>query len=76
MLRIDADQPRWLPHDATRVDLTIVNLSILKNRRARAIRFSTLTVLCAALACQPDDVMYVATDGAPSKDNASQTPTG
>ena len=35
---------------AERVDLTIVNLSVLKNGRARAIRFSTLTALCEALA--------------------------
>lgn len=38
---------------AERVDVTIVNLSILKNGRARAIRFSTLTALCEALECQP-----------------------
>jgi putative transcriptional regulator len=42
---------------ADRVDLTIVNLSILKNGRARAIRFSTLTALCEALDCQPGDLL-------------------
>lgn len=42
---------------AQRVDVTIVNLSILKNRRARAIRFSTLTALCEALDCQPGDLL-------------------
>jgi len=61
---------------ATRVDLTIVNLSILKNGRARAIRFSTLTALCDALGCQPGDLMSVATNDAPSRDNNSQTPAG
>jgi putative transcriptional regulator len=40
-----------------RVDVTIVNLSILKNGRARAIRFSTLTALCEALDCQPGDLL-------------------
>jgi len=39
------------------VDVTIVNLSILKNGRARAIRFSTLARLCAALNCQPGDLI-------------------
>jgi putative transcriptional regulator len=42
-----------------RVDITIVNLSILKNSRARAIRFSTLTALCDALDCQPGDLLSV-----------------
>ena len=39
------------------VDLTIVNLSILKNGRARAIRFSTLSALCEALDCQPGELL-------------------
>ncbi len=42
---------------AGRVDVTIVNLSILKNGRARAIRFSTLSALCEALECQPGDLL-------------------
>jgi putative transcriptional regulator len=42
---------------AEQVDVTIVNLSILKNGRARAIRFSTLTALCEALDCQPGDLL-------------------
>jgi putative transcriptional regulator len=42
---------------SARVDITIVNLSILKNGRARAIRFSTLTRLCEALGCQPGDLL-------------------
>jgi putative transcriptional regulator len=44
---------------AERVDVTVVNLSILKNGRARAIRFSTLTALCEALGCQPGDLLSV-----------------
>jgi putative transcriptional regulator len=39
------------------VGVTIVNLSILKNGHARAIRFSTLTRLCEALDCQPGDLL-------------------
>jgi putative transcriptional regulator len=42
---------------AERVDITVVNLSILKNARARAIRFSTLSALCEALDCQPGDLL-------------------
>jgi putative transcriptional regulator len=40
-----------------RVGITVVNLSVLKNGRARAIRFSTLAGLCAALQCQPGDLL-------------------
>jgi putative transcriptional regulator len=40
-----------------RVGVTIVNLSILKNGHARAIRFSTLARLCEALQCQPGDLL-------------------
>jgi putative transcriptional regulator len=42
---------------ASRVDITLVNLSVLKNNRARAIRFSTLEALCKVLECQPGDLM-------------------
>ena len=46
---------------ADRVGLTLANLSILKNGRARAIRFSTLTALCEVLGCQPGDLLTVRT---------------
>ena len=39
------------------VGITVVNLSVLKNGRARAIRFSTLAGLCAVLGCQPGDLL-------------------
>jgi putative transcriptional regulator len=42
---------------ANRVDITLVNLSVLKNNRAKAIRFSTLEGLCKVLDCQPGDLM-------------------
>jgi putative transcriptional regulator len=42
---------------ASRVDITLVNLSVLKNNRAKAIRFSTLEALCNVLDCQPGDLM-------------------
>ena len=40
-----------------RVDISIVNLSILKTGKARAVRFSTLEAICKALNCQPGDIM-------------------
>ncbi|MCI8837034.1 MAG: helix-turn-helix transcriptional regulator [Hungatella sp.] len=39
------------------VDITMANLSILKNNKAKAIRFSTLEALCRALNCQPGDLI-------------------
>lgn len=45
------------------VGITQANLSILKNNKARALRFSTLEALCRALDCQPGDLLeYVADD--------------
>ncbi len=47
-----------------RVGLTMANLSVLKNGRAKALRFSTLNSICAALQCQPADLLeYVAETG-------------
>lgn len=46
---------------AGKVDLTLANLSILKNNKAKAIRFSTLEAICRALDCQPGEILeYVA----------------
>lgn len=42
---------------AAKVDLTLANLSILKNNKAKAIRFSTLDAICRALDCQPGDIL-------------------
>jgi len=39
------------------VDVTVVNLSVLKNGRAKAVRFSTLAALCRVLDCQPGDLL-------------------
>ena len=44
---------------AVRTGVTVANLSVLKNGRARAVRFSTLTLICDALACQPGDLFVV-----------------
>lgn len=42
---------------AAKVDITLANLSILKNNKARAVRFSTLEAICKALDCQPGDIL-------------------
>ena len=42
---------------AARIGITPFNLSILKNNRAKAIRFSTLDAICRALDCQPSDIL-------------------
>ena len=49
---------------ARRVDITLANLSILKNNKARAVRFSTLEALCRALDCQPGDILEFVPDPA------------
>jgi putative transcriptional regulator len=52
-----ADRGMTLTELSERVGVSVVNLSILKNGRARAIRFSTLTRLCEVLECQPGDLL-------------------
>lgn len=53
---------------ADRVGITIANLSILKQGKARAIRFSTLEAICRELGCQPGDILeYRADEPAPSQ---------
>ena len=47
---------------AQKVDITMANLSILKNNKARAIRFSTLEAIGAALDCQPGDILEFVPD--------------
>lgn len=44
---------------AEQIGVTIVNLSVLKNQRAKAVRFSTLTAICHALECQPGDLFVL-----------------
>ena len=48
---------------ANKVDITMANLSILKNNKAKAVRFTTLDAICRALDCQPGDILeYVKED--------------
>jgi putative transcriptional regulator len=72
--RVDTDEPHGvsvhldtvlsargmtLTELADRVGVTVVNLSVLKNGRAKAVRFSTLTRICRELDCQPGDILRV-----------------
>ena len=42
---------------AEKVGITMANISVLKNEKAKAIRFSTLEAICKALECQPGDIL-------------------
>ena len=42
---------------AEKVGITMANISVLKNGKAKAIRFSTLEAVCSALGCQPGDIL-------------------
>ena len=53
---------------AERVGITPANLSILKNNKAKAIRFSTLMALCDVLDCQPGDLLELRRDGEEGRD--------
>ena len=52
-----ADRGMTLTELAERAGVTVVNLSVLKNGRARAVRFSTLSAICDILDCQPGDLL-------------------
>lgn len=52
-----AERGLTLTELAERVGVTVVNMSVLKNGRAKAIRFSTLAALCRELDCQPGDLI-------------------
>ena len=51
---------------ADKVGITMANLSILKNGKAKAIRFSTLEAICKALDCQPGDILEYRNDEKPA----------
>ena len=65
------DRRMTLTELADRVGITIVNLSILKTGKARAIRFSTLDAICAVLSCQPGDILEFQPGGAEDEGDAS-----
>ena len=60
IIRIDvqlAKQKMSVTELAEKVGITMANLSILKNGKAKAIRLSTLAAICQALSCQPGDIL-------------------
>ena len=52
-----AKRKKSLTDLANEVDIPLANLSILKNNKAKAVRFSTLEAICKALDCQPGDIL-------------------
>ncbi len=70
IIRLDvvmAQRKMSLNELADKVDLTLANLSILKNDHAKAIRFSTLEAICKALNCQPGDILEYVPDNEEGK---------
>ncbi len=62
MIRVDLDvmlarRKMSMTELSQKVGVTMANLSILKNGKAKAVRFSTLEAICRALACQPGDIL-------------------
>lgn len=67
-----AKRKKGLTELAGEIDLTLGNLSILKNNKAKAIRLSTLNEICKALDCQPGDLLqYVEDEDSTEDTNAS-----
>lgn len=52
-----AKRKKGLTELAKEVDITLANLSILKNGKAKAVRLETLNAICKALQCQPGDIL-------------------
>ena len=57
-----------------RIGITLANLSVLKTGKARAVRFSTLDAICAALQCQPGDLLEFAPVSLADVDKAAAAP--
>ena len=57
-----AKRKKGLTELANEVDITLANLSILKNNKAKAVRLSTLEAICKSLHCQPGDILQYVDD--------------
>lgn len=64
-----AKQKKGLTELAGEVDITLANLSILKNNKAKAVRLSTLDAICKALHCQPGDILEYVEDEESAESN-------
>lgn len=70
VVRIDVELARrkmTVGEFAERVGLTPANVAVLKNGRAKAVRFSTLEAMCEVLECQPGDLLEWVPDGEPDR---------
>ncbi|MCM1326870.1 MAG: helix-turn-helix transcriptional regulator [Bacteroidales bacterium] len=67
-----AKRKKGLTELAGEVDITLANLSILKNNKAKAVRFSTLEAVCKALNCQPGDILEYVPDKEDEKSDAAR----
>ena len=65
-----AQRKKGLTELAGEVDITLANLSILKNNTAKAIRLTTLSAICKALNCQPGDILQYAEDNDETENNS------
>ncbi len=65
-----AQRKKGLTELAGEVDITLANLSILKNNKAKAIRLTTLSAICKALNCQPGDILQYAEDNDETENNS------
>ncbi len=63
-----AKRKKGLTELAGEVDITLANLSILKNNKAKAVRFSTLESICKALDCQPGELLEYVPDEAETEE--------
>lgn len=66
-----AKRKKSLTELANEVDITLANLSILKNNKAKAVRFTTLEAICKALECQPGDILEYVDDAKDEEDEES-----
>ncbi|MDE5894383.1 MAG: helix-turn-helix transcriptional regulator [Acetatifactor sp.] len=64
-----AKRKKGLTELAGEVDITLANLSILKNNKAKAVRLSTLDAICKALNCQPGDILEYVEDTGEAEDS-------
>ncbi len=68
--RVLADRKMQLSELAERIDVSIINLSKMKNGKIRAVRFSTLEGICRVLKCQPGDILeYVESENVIDEDD-------
>lgn len=61
---------------AERVGITPANLAVLKNGRAKAVRFTTLAALCEALGCQPGDLLRWEAEGVEAESEGAESESG